>query len=648
MTTGGPLTIIHYRHYELLTDKGITLGQTIHKEPVSLDPDALERHLLILGKTGTGKSNLLLNIIQEIIESDLGSVAIFDPHGDLGKMVATMLPDRSVIISPRQVESNGTVMGIQFNAIAPAESDLSGELAASWIRDVFSSEGVFSQGTWGPRLEVIFTSVLNEIIRTRDDANLGDLLELLTDIGKMRRFVSGIEDDYLKSFLKTQIADWKGWNQYASSSVNKILPLLTNRGVRGLISSRSDSFDLTKALDDEPKVLIPEIWKDLVPEETYKILTVLILLKIWVGRLGSNNRKPLYLVFDEAQLVPNGIMDRLLREGRKFGLRVIMATQFLGSTLNSLSETLRGNVSNVISYTLFEKDAEIISGNYFWGQVKERLSLTLKAQAIHTAVVWTHGEEGIIGPLSFYADFVNREIDEDTFRKARTNSILKYGSPVKRSSLKEAPSDLHEFLITELQKYLEQRSIGSDRNLSVEGLYPDLFFTYRAITYFVEVEVSDLVNFGRIWKKILDYAGRPLVFLTPPGYSEQLYKKLLDRIVESRESELEHGDILGSTSILEYDKGFQFYASGRLRQLRMDYLQEGSFMKSLEEARHSQIRHFIYSKMLKTQAYSMEFPLDEVGRTFGASNAESARSYLCGESGNVTIRNLFGVSTIDS
>lgn len=631
----------------LLTSEGFKLGEDIQGNPVSIDPDNLDRHLLILGKTGTGKSNIMVQLVNAIVDSGAGSIALFDPHGELSKLVSTYYPENAVVITQETVPTEDGDTGITLNAISTDNGDIPGDLAVSWVKDSLSSENSLSHGTWGPRLEVVFTSLLSEIMQSRENASLIDLLELLTDTGKMRRFISGIEDEHLKSFLKMQVSDWRNWNQYVSSSINKLLPLLTNRNLRRLISSRRDSVNIPQLLEKPGTVLIPEIWRDVVSEDTYRVMTTLLLLKIWLGRLGKNYQTPLFLFFDEAQLVPTKILDKLLREGRKYGIHVIMATQYLGRELVDLSETLRGNVSNVISFSLLNKDADLIASNFFSSKIAEQLSDVLKNQTIHRAVIWTQGEDGVSGPLSFDPNFENEGPDPNIFEQVKNQSILKYGELLEKPEPPKSSTELHEYLIEEMQKFLAQKSIQSDRNVAVEGIYPDLFFTFNSRTYYVEVEVSDLVNFRRIWKKTLDYSGKPLIFLTPPGYGSEVFKKILDKLSELGDGSTSFNDLLGNVSIIEFHNGFRFFASGKTRQLRMDMLQSGSYNRTMGEQRHGEIRNFIYSRMLKNNKFRIQFPMEEVVNTFGSSNAENAYSYLCGNSKFITVKDLFRVIASD-
>lgn len=631
----------------LISNEEIVLGKSMGGRTVALMHDFLERHLLILGKTGTGKSNILRQIINEIVEKDGGSVVIFDPHGSLAKAIVSHFPDRSLVLSPVTSNSGSGKVSFSLNAIGTDAGREQASLAAGWIKDTFSSEDVLSRGTWGPRLEVVFSSILQELMSKKDDATLSDLLTLLLDQGEMRRFISSTENQQLKAFLKMQVSDWRGWNQYVSSSVNKLLPLLTQEGTKNLIAGKSDSLNLVEFLRGASRVIVPEIWKSVLPEDSYRIVAILILLKIWLQSMQSQGTpgRPIYLVFDEAQVMPGSVLDRLLREGRKFGLRAIMATQFLDQDQDGLLETVKGNVSNVISFSLAERDAWQISSNFFFGNVLQKTADTLKSQTIHRAVVWSQNQGGISGPLSFTPVVHNIPADDEVFSMVREETLKRYGIRAEEES-QPKETDLHEFLITEFEKYLQKKGIETDRNRSYNGIYPDLVFSYNDSRYFVEVEVSDLVNFPRIGSKITNYAGKLLVFLCPPGTSKILFTKIVSYLADN-DTRIHDRiprrtmDILERVSIIEFSEGFKFFAGGRLRTLRMEHLARGSFLSTIRELRFAEVRDRIYSMMLSRGQYRIDFPEEQISRIFGIDNCRAAKEYLVGNSAFITIYDLF-------
>ena len=56
-----------------------------------LDLDARRRHLYLVGRTGVGKSTLLLNMLAADIAAGRG-VGLIDPHGDLAEQVLAAVP----------------------------------------------------------------------------------------------------------------------------------------------------------------------------------------------------------------------------------------------------------------------------------------------------------------------------------------------------------------------------------------------------------------------------------------------------------------------------------------------------------------------------------------------------------------------------
>lgn len=648
-----------YRHGNVISNfplnfvqsRGIRLGNTITGKGICLDPGRLERHMLVVGKTGSGKTNFLKGLIDGIISREDGSVILLDPHGNLAKEAACTFPGRTEIISPLGMGVGESRLSISLNAIRLNGSSESNNIAAGWVKDAFASEGVFSRGTWGPRLEVVFTSILQELMRKGPDSTLADLLNLLLDSSRVRRFISGTENAELKAFLRMQVSDWKGWNQYVTSSINKLLPLLTDEGIRRLISGKEDSFNLHDLFTGESRLVIPEIWMDTVPDDSFKIISMLLILKLWLQRIQSNtnpHEKPIYMVFDEAQLIPGGILDRLLREGRKFGFRIIMATQYLGSGMDSLSETIRGNVGNVVSFNLFEKDSKELSSNFFSGNLQRKLQDVLKSQPVHNAVVWSQDEAGISGPLSFSPFIMEWKEDQVLFRQTRESSLRRLGSEISMSGGGEKETDLHEFLILRFQDYLTRKGIESDRHQSFRGIFPDLYFEHNSSTVFVEVEVSDLVNMGRVAEKIVNYSGKRLVFITPPGESSSLYRKILKYMDSSGLKAMEklaggNRDILSGLSIIEYDNGFFFLAAGRLRKLRIEHLSQGTFSRTLGELPFGEIRSFIYGLMVHDGMVRMEFPERKLEKVFGSENCRKSRAKLCSNSSLVSLHDLFAV-----
>ena len=62
---------------------GTVLGRVVFRNEgtqIRIAHDDLRRHLFVIGKTGTGKSTFLLNVVRQQMESGRG-VILVDPHG---------------------------------------------------------------------------------------------------------------------------------------------------------------------------------------------------------------------------------------------------------------------------------------------------------------------------------------------------------------------------------------------------------------------------------------------------------------------------------------------------------------------------------------------------------------------------------------
>jgi DNA helicase HerA-like ATPase len=75
--------------------------------PVRLTLDDRRRHLLISGRSGTGKSTLLANLFAQDANAGRG-VLLLDPHGDLATTALSLIPsnkiNKTIYINPADID----------------------------------------------------------------------------------------------------------------------------------------------------------------------------------------------------------------------------------------------------------------------------------------------------------------------------------------------------------------------------------------------------------------------------------------------------------------------------------------------------------------------------------------------------------------
>src|ERR1051325_6738241 len=131
-------------------------------------------HIYVIGKTGTGKSTLLENLLRQDIVAGEG-LALLDPHGDLVERVVRNIPESR---QPDVIYWNvpDASRPLAFNPLAGVPPSRR-TLAASGLLEVFKKLWI---GSWGARLEHILRNALLALLEQRE-ATLADVLSLLVD-----------------------------------------------------------------------------------------------------------------------------------------------------------------------------------------------------------------------------------------------------------------------------------------------------------------------------------------------------------------------------------------------------------------------------------------------------------------------------------
>ena len=144
------------------------LGRSVSGEDIPLSRSDRRRHLYVIGKTGTGKSSLLYNLMLSDLASGAG-FALLDPHGDLAASVADSVPvERTndvIYLDPADL-----AFPFGFNPLQAVDPDHRPLIAAHIVaafRHIWAD-------SWGPRLEYLLQNSLRLLL----DGTGSTLLEI--------------------------------------------------------------------------------------------------------------------------------------------------------------------------------------------------------------------------------------------------------------------------------------------------------------------------------------------------------------------------------------------------------------------------------------------------------------------------------------
>jgi DNA helicase HerA-like ATPase len=218
-------------------------------------------HMYIIGKTGTGKSTLIENMVISDIKESQG-LALIDPHGDLVEKVLHFVSKRRIedviYFNPADID-----YPIAFNPLERVHPDYH-YLVASGLISVFKK--IWSE-FWGPRLEHILR---NSILTLLDypKSTLLDMPRLLTDKEFRNGVIQRITNQQVREFWLFEFEKYSAWlrSEAISPILNKIGQFLASIPLRNIVGQKENSFDLRKAMD-EGKILLVNLAKGRIGEE---------------------------------------------------------------------------------------------------------------------------------------------------------------------------------------------------------------------------------------------------------------------------------------------------------------------------------------------------------------------------------------------
>lgn len=322
------------------------------------------RHLYIVGKTWTGKSTLIENMIFDDI-SKWNWVALLDPHWDLADNILRNIPKSRtndvVIFDPSDFE-----YPVAFNLLENVSKELR-PLVASGLIWVFKK--LFD--SWGPRLEYILRNTILTLLG-EPDATLMNIPTILTNESYRQKVVSRLKDPVLLKFWQDEFEpmDRKQKIDAISPILNKVWQFLSSSVIRNILGQPKNSFSL-RWIMDKKKILIVNLSKWKIGEDYSSLLWSLIVTKfqidaMWRANISEDERQDFYLYVDEFQNFATESFATILSEARKYKLNLTLANQYIWQMSAWVKDAIFGNVWSIVSFQTWYEDAGILCEN-MWG-----------------------------------------------------------------------------------------------------------------------------------------------------------------------------------------------------------------------------------------------------------------------------------------
>ncbi len=316
-------------------------------------------HLYVIGKTGTGKTTLLKNLIMQDMVAGRGC-AILDPHGDLVEDVfswSERYPEKiatpvTYLNAPDQSQPYG------YNPIRHVSPPLR-PLLASGILEVFKK---LWQEAWGVRMEHIFRNVLLTLLDL-PQSSLVDVQRILIDKPFLRSAIRHVTNPHVRNFWEKEFAKYS--YRYRADAIapiqNKIGGFLANPTLCRILTEPKQNLSLRNVMDNG-EVLLVNLSKGKMGEDASHLLGGLLMTSLGLAAFSRANivekeRRPFYLYADEFQNFTTLSIVNMTSELRKYKLGLILANQYLNQLDPDISYAVLGNVGTLLSFRVGPQDA---------------------------------------------------------------------------------------------------------------------------------------------------------------------------------------------------------------------------------------------------------------------------------------------------
>lgn len=343
---------------------GVTDYRNIHI-PFGLKSVDRRRHMYLLGKTGTGKSTLLKNMIIGDIMDGKG-LAVLDPHGDLVEEILDIIPEHRIkdviYLDPSDTEFP---IGLNMLDIHPDETK---DLLADGIVNVFKK---FFGDSWGPRLEYILNYAILTLLHTQNVSLLA-VLRILSDKNYRKFLLKQVKDPFILKFWEEEFTSLSNNPKLLAEAIapiqNKVGRFLGPTMIRNMIGQIKSTIDLQDIMNSG-KIFLVNLSQGKIGEENSSLLGALIVTRLYSNamqraKMPEADRRDFYLYVDEFQNFATESFVKILSEARKYGLNLIVTHQYIDQIDEKIQNAIFGNVGTLMNYVVGQKDAQRLEKEY--------------------------------------------------------------------------------------------------------------------------------------------------------------------------------------------------------------------------------------------------------------------------------------------
>jgi len=365
--------------YQVPNKRGVVLGKNVFggtETLVKFLPEDRMRHFYEIGQTGTGKTNLMKNMIIQDIKNGEGCCYI-DPHGsDIVDILAAIPPERYddvIYFDPAYTQRPMGLNIMEFDPRFPEQKTFVVNEIFSIFEKLFLAK---SPESLGPMFEQYFRNAALLVLEGMEPgtATMADIPRVLGNAEFRHTCLVNSKNPIVNQFWE-EIAE----KADGEASLGNIVPYITaktdiflsNSTIRPILTQEKSSFNFREIMDSR-KILLVNLSKGRLGDLNAELLGLIIVGKFLQAALsrvdtiseGKKDIADFYLYIDEFQNFTTPSIATILSEARKYRLSLNIAHQFVAQLDERIRDAVFGNVGTKCVFRVGNEDAEFLEKQF--------------------------------------------------------------------------------------------------------------------------------------------------------------------------------------------------------------------------------------------------------------------------------------------
>ncbi|MEK7564247.1 MAG: TraM recognition domain-containing protein [Patescibacteria group bacterium] len=351
---------------------GISLGTNSYRGKdtrIHMAREDRMRHFYVIGQTGTGKTNILLNMITEDIRNGDGCCYI-DPHGTDIQTILSRIPkeriDDVIYFDPAYTARPMGLNMLEYDPKYPEQKTF----VVNELMGIFNKLFDMKVGG-GAMFEQYFR---NSAFLVMEDPESGSTLLEITRVLADKEFrdlkLARCKNPIIKQFWVSaeQTTGDQSLANFVPYISSKFDNFISNDIMRPVVLQQNSVFNFRKIMD-EKKILLVNLSKGRLGDINANLIGLVLVGKIQMAALSRVDMfgKPMndfYLYIDEFQNVTTDSIASILSEARKYRLSLNIAHQYISQLEENIKNAVFGNVGSMAVFRVGTEDANFLEPKF--------------------------------------------------------------------------------------------------------------------------------------------------------------------------------------------------------------------------------------------------------------------------------------------